>query len=303
MRAALLTKYGSVDGLEIREVAEPEPAPGEVKVRVVASSINPIDYWMRSGRLQNQFPLVLPAILGRDAAGEVVAVGRGVTSLRVGSKVLGLVNKAHAEYTVASEESWTELPPSLDLVDAAALPLVALTGWQLIDEAVRPRTGDVVLVAGALGGVGRAAVYAARARGAKVLAGVRRQRKVEATKLGAADIIALDDEAEVERAPQLDAVANAMTPGPSFPQLLRKIKPRGTVGSVTGEPVGAKEMGLDVRLHVVHTDPRRLGELARAAADGSLVIPIAARVPFTQIREAHSLAEKGADGKVVVRMQ
>src|SRR5471030_3315556 len=167
MLAALLVDYGDVDKLEIRDVPEPEPGPGEVKVRVAASSINPLDYWMRSGRLRDRFPLVLPAILGRDVSGEVVSVGGDVASLRVGSRVLGLANGAHAEYVVASEQAWAELPSSLNLVDAGALPLVALTGWQLIDEAVRQRVGDVVLVTGALGGVGRAAVYAAVARGAK----------------------------------------------------------------------------------------------------------------------------------------
>ena len=86
MRAALLTEYGDVDKLEIRDVPEPEPGPGEVKVRVAASSINPIDYWTRSGRLRDQFPVVLPAILGRDLSGEVVAVGPGVAALRVGSR-------------------------------------------------------------------------------------------------------------------------------------------------------------------------------------------------------------------------
>jgi NADPH:quinone reductase-like Zn-dependent oxidoreductase len=302
MRAALLTGYGDVDKLEIRDVPEPEPGPGEVKVRVAASSINPIDYWTRSGRLQDQFPLVLPTVLGRDVSGEVVAVGRGVAALRVGSRVLGLANGAHAEYVVASEEAWAELPPSLDLVDAAALPLVALTGWQLIDEAVRPRGGDVVLVTGALGGVGRAAVYAAVARGAKVLAGVRRARQAEASKLHVVDAIALDDDAEVARIPQLDAIANAMTPGPALQRLLHKVKPGGMIGSVTGEPAGAKEMGLVVRTHVVHPDASRLAALARAAADGSLVIPIAKRLPFTQIGEAHSMAEAGAEGKVVLRM-
>jgi NADPH:quinone reductase-like Zn-dependent oxidoreductase len=302
MRAALLTEYGDVDKLEIRDVPEPEPGPGEVKVRVAASSLNPIDYWMRSGRLQDQFPLVLPAILGRDASGEVVAVGRDVAAIRVGSRVLGLASGAHAEYVVASEQAWAELPPSLDLVDAAALPLVALTGWQLIDEAVRPRAGDVVLVTGALGGVGRTAVYAAVARGAKVLAGVRRQRKGDARKLHVVDTIALDDDEEVAGIPQLDAIANAMTPGPTLQRLLDKVKPGGTIGSVTGEPAGAKEMRLVVRAHVVHPDPGKLAELARAVAEGRLVIPIAKRLPFAQIREAHSMAERGAEGKVVLRM-
>jgi len=303
MRAALLTEYGAVDKLEIRDVREPEPGPGEVKVRVAASSINPIDYWTRSGRLRDQFPIVLPAILGRDVSGEVVAVGPGVAALRVGSRVLGLASAAHAEYVVASEQTLAELPPSLDLVDAAALPLVALTGSQLIEEAVKPRAGDVVLVTGALGGVGRAAVFAAVARGAKVLAGVRRQRKVEASKLKVVDTIALDDDGDVARIPQLDAIANAMTPGPALQRLLDKVKPGGTIGSVTGEPAGAKERGLVVRAHVVHPDPRRLAELARAAAEGSLVIPIAMRMPLAQIREAHSMAQAGAEGKVVLRMQ
>src|SRR5580700_4200444 len=183
MRAVFLTGYGDVDKLEMRDVPEPEAGPGEVKVHVAASSINPIDYWMRSGRLQDRFPLVLPAVLGRDASGEVVAVGRGVVALRVGARVLGLVNGAHAEYVVAGEQAWAELPPSLDLVDAAALPLVALTGWQLIEEAVNPGAGEIVLVVGAVGSVGRAAVYAALKRGAKVFAGVRLQQKAEATKL------------------------------------------------------------------------------------------------------------------------
>jgi NADPH:quinone reductase-like Zn-dependent oxidoreductase len=284
-------------------VPEPEPGPGQVKVRVAASSINPIDYWTRSGRLRDQFPVVLPAILGRDVSGEVVTVGPGVTALRVGTRVLGLASAAHAEYVVASEQTLAELPPSLDLVDAAALPLVALTGWQLIDEAMKPRTGDVVLVTGALGSVGRAAVYAAVARGAKVLAGVRRQRKADARKLGVVDTIALDDDEDIERMPRLDAIANAMTPGPALERLLDKVKPGGTIGSVTGEPAGAKERGLVVRAHVVHPDPGQLAELARAVADGSLVIPIATRVRLAQIREAHSIAEKGAEGKVVLRMQ
>jgi NADPH:quinone reductase-like Zn-dependent oxidoreductase len=300
MRAAVLTGYGDVDKLEIREVPEPQPGPGEVKVRVAGSSINPIDIGMRSGHLQARFPVTFPAVLGRDASGEVVAVGPGVAALRVGTKVLALANRAHADYVVAGEQLWSEVPPSLDLVDAASLPLVTLTGWQLVDEAVMPRAGDVVLVTGALGGVGRTAVFAAASRGAKVIAGVRSQRKAEAAKLDVVDVIALDDERDLARMPKVDAIANAMAG--SIEKLLGRVKPGGTIGSVTGEPPGAKEMGLVVRGHVVHPDARRLAELARAAAEGRLVIPIAKRLPLAQIREAHAMAEKGAEGKVVLRM-
>jgi NADPH:quinone reductase-like Zn-dependent oxidoreductase len=134
-----------------------------------------------------------------------------------------------------------------------------------------------------------------------VVAGVRGARKADAAKLAVVDVIALDDERDLERMPEVDAIANAM-PG-SIEKLLGKVKPGGTIGSVTGEPPGAKEMGLVVRGHIVHPDSQRLAELARAAAEGRLIIPIAKRMPLTQIREAHAMAERGTEGKVVLRMR
>ena len=114
-------------------------------------------------------------------------------------------------------------------------------------------------------------------------------------------MIALDDERDLARMPKVDATANAMAGTIETP--LGKVKPGGTIGSVTGEPPEAREMGLVVRAHVVHPDAKRLAELARAAAAGRLLIPIAARMPLTQIREAHAMAERGVDGKVVLRVQ
>src|SRR3984957_7096460 len=140
MHAIVVTGYGEVDKLEVRNVPEPSAGTGEVKVRVTASSVNPIDLKLRSGVYRQTRPLEFPAILGRDASGEVVAVGTGVGSIRVGEKVLGLVNRGYAEYVVDKEEAWAELPASMDPVDAAALPLVPLTGTQLIEEAVKQRS-------------------------------------------------------------------------------------------------------------------------------------------------------------------
>src|SRR5580700_7472318 len=183
MKAAVLVGFGGVDQLELREVPEPQTGPGEVKVRVVATSINPIDWKLREGAKRPGMALQLPAILGRDAAGEVVEVGSGVTRLRVGARVAGLVMGAYAERVVAKEDAWAEVPASMDLVDAAAIPLVALTGAQLVEEGVQPRTGDTVLVTGALGSVGRVAVFVAKSRGVNVWAGVRRAQKALAASL------------------------------------------------------------------------------------------------------------------------
>jgi|HubBroStandDraft_6_1064221.scaffolds.fasta_scaffold228534_2 NADPH:quinone reductase-like Zn-dependent oxidoreductase len=302
MRAVLLTDYGDVDKLELRDVPEPKTGPGDVKVRVAGASVNPIDWKLRSGSARARMPLELPAILGRDASGEVVEVGPGVTAFRVGDRVLGLVLGAFAEYVVAKEEAWAPMAASLDVVDAAALPLVSLTGSQLVDDAVKVRAGDVVLVTGALGSVGRAAVFTAITRGAKVWAGVRGTQKVEATKLGVEGVAALDDDAEVDRLPKLDAIADTVG-GPTTQKLLGKVKGGGTVGSVVGEPTGAKERGLVVRAFMAHPDRKRLSEMAQAAAEGKLVVPIATRMPLAAIREAQRLGEKGAGGKIVLRVR
>jgi NADPH:quinone reductase-like Zn-dependent oxidoreductase len=300
MRAVVLTGYGGVEKLELQDVPEPVAGRGAIKVRLVASSVNPVDWKLRSGSYRQRTPLEFPAILGRDASGEVVEVGPGANAWRVGAKVLGLVNCAYAEYVVAEEGAWAELPAALDPVDAAALPLVTLTGSQLIDEAVRPRAGEVVLVTGAVGSVGRSAVFAARLRGAEVLAGVRGRQKDEARRLGV-DVVALDDEAELARLPSVDAVADTVG-GETVQKLIDKVRPGGTIGSVLGEPPGAKARGLTVRAQLSHPDSQRLAALARAVADGQLTIPIARRMPLAEIREAHSLAEHGAGGKIVLRI-
>ena len=300
MKAVVLTDYGDVDKLELRDVPEPKAGSGQIKVRVVGASINPIDWKLRSGTARARMPLELPAVLGRDASGEVVEVGQGVSAFLVGARVAGLVMGAYAEYVVAGEEAWAEVPAKLDLVDAAAIPLVALTGSQLID-AVGPRAGDTVLVTGAVGGVGRAAVFTAKARGAKVWAGVRGNQRGEAEKLGVDGVVALDVADDLARLPRLDALADTVG-GETTQRLLDRLKSGGTVGSVVGEPPGAKDRGLVVRAFMAHPDRKRLTELIAAVADGKLTIPIAKRMPLAEIRDAQRLAEKGAGGKVILRL-
>jgi NADPH:quinone reductase-like Zn-dependent oxidoreductase len=261
MKAIVLSAYGETDRLELREVPDPQPGPNELAVRVASASINPVDWKLRSGALQKFMPLELPAILGRDVAGTVLAVGPGVTGFEVGQRVLGLVNRGYAEIVVAAVDAWAPVPAKLDLIEAAALPLVVLTGAQVVEEAAGVRTGEVVLVTGATGSVGRAAVFAAKARGARVQAGVRRAHKAEASKLGADGVVALDDPAEIDRLPPLDVIADTVG-GEAIQAVLRKVKPGGRIGSVVGEPAGAKERGLTVKAMLTHPDPGRLAELA-----------------------------------------
>jgi NADPH:quinone reductase-like Zn-dependent oxidoreductase len=299
MKAIVLTAYGDVDKLEYQDLPDPKPGEGQIMVRMAGASLNPVDWKLRSGALQKMMPLELPAVLGRDVSGDVVAVGPGVTAFKVGARVMGLVMGGYAELVVAALDAWAEVPATLDLVDAAAIPLVGLTGSQLIQEAVRPKPGDTVLITGAVGGVGRAAVFTAKAAGVKVWAGVRAEQAAEAAELGAEGVVALDDDASIARLPQLDGLADTVG-GATTVKLLGKMKPGGTIGSVVGPPAGAKERGLTVNAFLAHPDPKRLAEVGRAVAEGKLSIPIARRLPLSQGREAQKLAEGHIGGKVIL---
>ncbi len=301
MKAAVLVGFGGVDQLELREVPEPNTGPGQVKVRVAATSINPIDWKLREGMKRPGMSLELPAILGRDASGEIVEVGPGVTRFRLGARVTGLVMGAYAERVVAKDEAWAEVPEGLNLRDAAALPLVTLTGSQLVEESLAPRASATILVTGAIGSVGRTAVFAAKRLGVTVWAGVRRTQKDAAEALGADALVALDDENDCRRLPTLDGIAD--TVGASVTErLLDRVRQGGVVASVASDPKGARERGIEVRHHSAHTDPARLAALVHAVAEGALLIPIAKRFALAQIREAQQFAEQGAGGKVIVRV-
>jgi NADPH:quinone reductase-like Zn-dependent oxidoreductase len=295
MKAVVLTDYGDIDKLQVRQLPDPHAGPRDLVVRMAGASINPIDWKMRSGAARQRFPVDFPAILGRDTSGVVVEVGREVTRFATGDHVLGLVRGSYAELVTGPEESWAKLPSGLDLAEAGAIPLVALTGAQLIEEALNlPPNGATVLVTGAAGGVGRVAVYAAKARGANVWAAVRQSQREQAEGLGAR-VVAVDDDADVARLPVLDAIADTVG-GDVIQKVIGKLKPGGVIGSVVGETPGAKERGYHVRTLVAHPDPSMLSRYAAAIAQGQLVIPIAKRFPLERAAEAQKIAETGHPG-------
>jgi NADPH:quinone reductase-like Zn-dependent oxidoreductase len=301
MQAIVLTEYGDANQLQLTDWPEPEPGAGEIKIRVASAGINPVDWKQRSGAVRKLMPLELPAILGRDAAGEVVRVGAGVTAFKEGDHVLGLVNGAYAQFVVAGEEAWAKVPEALTKGDAGALPLVLLTGDQLTDAILGPSAGVglTVLVTGALGGVGRVTVWGIRQRGAHVIAGVRSKQLDEAKSLGADRVVALDDDRAIAALPELDCIADTVG-GDTIAKLIPKIRSNGTIGSVLGEPEGAKERGLMTSAFMAHPNSERLSHLALAVAAGSLRIPIAQRFPLSEAPAAHALAERGGVGKVLL---
>ena len=299
MKAVLLRGYGDVSQLSYEDVPDPVAAAGEVLVKTIAVSINPIDWKLRRGDLKEMMPLEFPTILGRDLSGEVVALGEGVEGLKVGERVFGLVNRSYAEYVVCKPVDLARTPENLDGIDAAALPLVVLTGSQVIEVGVRPRPGEIILITGAIGGVGRTAVHVAKQHGAHVIAGVRSSQRAEAEGLGADRVIALDDEKEIAALPELDAVAD-MVGHETIDRILLRIKKNGVLATVLGAPPSAE--GRDLRVVSIWAQPDsvRLEELGREVARGLFSIPISKRFELSQIREAQQLAEKGGIGKIVL---
>src|SRR5580698_10967205 len=176
MRAVVLNEYGGPEKLKFEDnVPEPQISGSTVLIAAAAASVNPIDWKLRSGAMQKMHPLTFPAILGRDVSGIVRAVGANVKHFKPGDRVLALSNKTYAELVAVNDSDLTHLPDGVDLADAAAIPLIALTGDQLVRLATRVQKGQVVLIIGALGSVGRAAVHAAKKLGAQVIAGVRKK--------------------------------------------------------------------------------------------------------------------------------
>ena len=299
MKAALLRGYGDVNQIHIEEVPQPIPGPGEVLVRVIATSVNPIDYKIRSGVLKDRMPLNMPAVLGRDVAGEVSALGPGAGNFKTGDKVMGVVSHSYAEYLTAPAKDLTPIPEGLDPQVAGVLPLILLTGAQLMENGVQPRSGELVLVTGAAGSVGRTAAFVAKQHGAKVIAGVRAKQRDEAKTIAADSIAAIDDNAEISGLPELDAIADTVN-GETVGKLIPKLKRTGRLGSVLGKPDAAQRAGVVVRDVYAQPDPDRLHQLAAAVRDGKLIIPIAQRLPLSEIRQAQSMAEKDGHGKIAI---
>lgn len=299
MKAVQLHGYGDVDQLAYEDVPAPKPGPGEVLVKVAVTSVNPIDWKIRKGDLKAVMPLRFPVILGRDVAGEVVESGANVSKWKPGQKVMGVVNRSYAEFLTAPAEVLALVPEGLDMEQAGVLPLVVTTGAQLADHA-QPKSGETILVTGALGQVGRSAVYAAKQKGARVIAGVRAQQKQDAGALGSDQVVAIDSDTEIDALPELDAIADTVDHD-VIGKLLRKLKRGGVLASVVGKPKAAEGNDIRVAAFVSQPDAARLEKLAEAVRAGALTIPIARRFKLSEAREAQKLSEQGrTDGKIAL---
>jgi len=302
MRAVVLHEYGGPDKLKFEEnVPEPQISGHTVLITAAAASVNPIDWKVRSGMRQKDFPLSFPAILGRDVSGVVQAAGANVKHFKAGDRVLALSHATYAELVAVNDSDVTHLPDGVDLADAAAIPLVSLTGDQLVRLATNVTKGQVVLITGALGSVGRAAVHIAKKIGAQVIAGVRAKELNDASSLGVSDVLAIDDDNAIEKLRLVDAIADTVG-GAVAAKLIAKVKQSGSFGYTSVLPEGAAAQNPTVKIARVLTqpDPSKVREFADDVRDGKFILPIGRRMPLRDAAEAHVLGEKGGIGKILL---
>jgi NADPH:quinone reductase-like Zn-dependent oxidoreductase len=300
MKASVIHEYGGPEVLRYEDYPDPVLQPGEVLVRVAAAGVNPIDTLVRSGQAGERDPVQFPGVLGWDVSGTVERLGAGVEGLSIGDQVLAWADHTYAELCAVKAELLARVPKGMNLVDAAALPLVTMTGSQLIYVTADVKPGQTVLVSGAAGSVGRSAVFAAKDRGAVVIAGVLK-KQLDGTKiLGADRVVALDDPAAFADLQPVDIVANTVR-GKTAEDLIGKVKRGGTFASVTGAPSNAaKYPQVRTVAFVSKQDTKNLEHMVEAVRAGKMTIPIGSRLPLRNAAEAHAALAKGSAGKILL---
>jgi len=299
VRAIVVREYGGPEVLKLEEYPDPVPGPGDVLVRIVAASVNPIDCKRRAGLTKDFYPLTFPGLIGIDLAGTAVTIGPGVEGFSTGDQVFAMADNAYAELCVVKADVLAKVPNGLDLIQAAALPLVTVTGNQLL-LATGIEAGQTVLVVGAAGSVGRTAVFTAKQRGATVIAGVLKSQVDEVKTVGADEVVATDDDTAIANLPPVDAVADTVG-GRTAEKLIAKVKPGGVFAAVNGAPRNAATYP-SVKVVTVFSkfDRKTLEFMAEAVRDGKLVIPISQKLPLSQAAQAQAAVEKGVAGKVLL---
>ena len=299
MKAIVVHEYGGPEVLKYEDYPDPVPGPGEVLVRVAAASVNPLDYKRRAGLTKNFYPIKFPGLIGVDMSGTVAKIGPGVEGFSVGDQVFAMADDTYAELCVVKAAVLAKVPKGLDLIQAAALPLVTTTGNQLL-SATGVKAGETVLVVGAVGNVGRSAVFTAKTRGATVIAGVLTRQLDEARTVGADQAVATDNDPAIANLPPVDAVADTVG-GRTAEKLIAKVKPGGVYASVVEAPQNAAKYPSVRVVHVFSKfDRKTLEFMAEAVRDGKLVIPISQKLPLSEAAQAQAIAEKGGGGKILL---
>jgi NADPH2:quinone reductase len=311
MKAAALRGYGEPDVLRLEDVPRPEPGPGEVLVRVRGAAINPVDFKTRSGKGLSGRYQNFPVILGWDIAGEVVEIGEagdGSAGFAPGDAVYGLIRfpeqgRAYAEYATAPAAHLAPAPKTLSPLEAAAVPLAALTAWQALFEGLDLQAGETILIHAAAGGVVHFAVQLAHWKGARVIGTASAANAEFVRGLGAAEAVDYTRAPFEESVRGVDAVLDTVG-GEVRERSLATLRPGGRLISIVGPAMPeetARERGVSARNVLVYPSGAQLAEITARIDAGSVRPTVSAVLPLAEAAEAHRRSESGKTrGKIVL---
>lgn len=309
MRAIIQHAWDGPASVRLAEAPEPRPAPTEVKVRVHAAGVNPVDYYTSAGRAYNRV-LTLPFIHGWDVAGVIEEIGYGVNRFQVGDRVFGMPwfprqAGGYAEFVTGPSRHFAAMPAGLDFTEAAALPLAGLTAWQMLVDVAHVAPGQRVLISGAAGGVGHLAVQIAKARGAYVIGTARAAKHRFLAELGVDQAVDYTVTPVHEAVREVDVVIQ-MFGGDAGIEALACLRPGGILVNAQaawtpGLYERAKKLGVHARGYLVEPDAAGLQNLAQLVECGQLRVHIAEQLPLSAAARALTISSQSrTSGKIIL---
>jgi NADPH:quinone reductase-like Zn-dependent oxidoreductase len=308
MQAVRFHSYGDPGVLRVEQVPRPHAGPDEVLIQVQAAGVNPLDWKVRAGHVRGWLQHQLPLIPGWDVSGVVEAVGPGVTAFKPGDAVFGMLdfnlNGAYAQYVAANLRHLAPKPASLDYVQAAAVPLAALTAWQALFEVAGLLSGHTVLIHAAAGGVGHFAVQFAKGAGARVIGTASAANADFVRQLGA-DVVIDYHATQFETAVSgVDVVLDLMA-GDVQERSWQVLKPGGILVSTLGiaSPDAPRQQGVRGAGVMVHPDPGHLSHIAALIDAGGVKPAVTTILPLAAAARAHEMSQAGhVRGKIVLQV-
>jgi NADPH:quinone reductase-like Zn-dependent oxidoreductase len=309
MQAIRFHSYGSTEVLVLENAPRPRAGEGEVLIRVHAASVNPVDWKVRAGHVKAWLQHRLPLIPGWDVSGIVEAVGPDVTAFKIGDAVFGMLDfvrdGSYAEYVAAGTRNLALKPRSIDHVQAAAVPLAALTAWQSLFGIAGLNSGQTVLIHAAAGGVGHFAVQFAKWKGARIIGTASAGNESFLRELGADEVIDYRSTSFEEAVHDVDVVLDLIG-GDTQHRSWKVLKKGGILVATLGisSPEAAVEHGVRGEGVMVSPDNNQLARIATLVDAGNLKPAVSSVFPLAEAARAHELSQTGhVRGKIVLKVR
>jgi NADPH:quinone reductase-like Zn-dependent oxidoreductase len=307
MKAVVIHEYGGPEVLKYEDVPRPEPNDDQLLIRVIAAGVNPVDGMIRSGMFANK-KRSFPIILGGDVAGIVEKVGSKITKFKASDAVFAYVSLdnggGYAQYALVTEREAAPKPKSLTNVEAAAVPIVALTAWQALVDTAKLSAGQTVLIHGGSGGVGSFAIQIAKARGAKVIATASTANQDFLKQLGADVAIDYTKQKFEDVAKDVDVVLDSVGKD-TLARSYGVVKKGGIIVSIVARPKQAELQKHGIRGEALSVEPNseELAEIGKLIDEKKIKVIVSQTFPLSEAMKAQEQVATGhTRGKIVLKI-